>query len=360
MSAENNRNNGGGPPSPTAKILALATSLPERHFTQAEIYERMLAPHLDANPMAREIFFRTGVGSRHLAVDGDYYAKNRSTQERNEVYLAESIPLAETAIQRCLQAAGTGVDEIDDFIVVSCTGLDIPGLDLRLAGRLGMRPDLNRTCVLGMGCYAAFPGLKRAAQAVRLQPGRKALVLAVELCSLHFQTGDPSTENAVSSALFADGAAAALLGAQGDGPAVLDALSYCDYTTFDHMAFHLTDQGFRMRLSAYVPELLGAGVEPFVRQLLDRNGLSLADIHYWGLHPGSSRILDHIQEKLGLPPDALDCSRNVLRRYGNMSSPTVLFVLEEILRHARPEPGEYGVLMAFGPGLTMESALVRF
>jgi predicted naringenin-chalcone synthase len=330
-------------------------------MTQEQIYHQMLRGHLESNPIAERVFQKTGVGFRHLVVDGDYYTQDRSTQERNERYLAEALPLGEETIRRCLAKANVNAGQVDDFIVVSCTGIDTPGLDLRLAGRLEMRPDLSRTCVLGMGCYAAFPALRRAREIVRADPRRKVLVLAIELCSLHFQTGDASMENVVSSALFADGAAAVLVGnSDSAGPRMLDCATYCDYQTFDHMSFHLTDEGFQMHLSSYVPELLAADVEEFVAGLLARNGLERENIRLWGVHPGSSKILDHVQERLELPEDALNCSRQVLYQYGNMSSPTVLFVLDQLQRQAGPQPGDYGVLMAFGPGLTMESALVQW
>jgi alkylresorcinol/alkylpyrone synthase len=350
--------------------MSLATGVPERCYSQEEIYADMLQPMLGSNPRARAIFENIGVGYRHVAVDGAYYDRERGTQERNERYLSEALLLGEETVRRCLDAAGLAPEAVDDFIVVSCTGIDIPGLDLRLAGRLGMRPDLQRTCVLGMGCYGAFPGLRRAHEAVIARPGRLALVLALELCSLHLQRDD-STENVVSAALFADGAAAALIrGESGPHdrahasppgwPRLLDFATYSDYQTFDHMAFQLTDNGFRMRLSAYVPDLLAAQIEDFVEVLLARHRLARQDIRFWGVHPGSAKILDYTAERLGLTDEQLAASRAVLYRYGNMSSVTVLFVLDEIQRCAGPTPGDYGVLMAFGPGLTLESALVRW
>ena len=228
-----------------------------------------------------------------------------------------------------------------------------------------MRPDLRRTCVLGMGCYGAFPALHRARQAVAHSPGRTALVLALELCSLHLQDDD-SLENMVVSALFADGAAAALVGAEPFaggrplGPRLVDAATFCDYTTFDHMAFHVTDHGFQMRLSAYVPDVLAANIEAFVDPLLARNGLGRDQVRFWGVHPGGSKILDYLQQRLALDDAQMDYSRAVLRDYGNMSSPTILFVLDQIQRCGRPAPGDYGLLLAFGPGLTMEAALVQW
>lgn len=342
-------------------ILSIGTAVPDHCYPQEEILE-ILRPFLSDNRHAERIFMNTMIGSRYLAVDGSYYATERKTQERNERYIQEALSIGALAARRALEAAGVEAQEVDQFIIVSCTGIDTPGLDLQLAGLLKMSPWLKRTSILGMGCYGAFPGLLRAREAASAHPGSSALLLAVEICSLHFQPGDSSIENVVSSALFADGAAAALVRAQegSPGPRLIDSATYCDYQTFDHMAFHLTDHGFRMSLSAYVPKLLSAKIEEFVDSLLLQNGLERADVRHWGVHPGSSKILDYIQERLGLAAGAMDASRRVLFRYGNMSSATVLFVLDEIQRRETPQPGEFGVLMSFGPGLTMEGALVRW
>jgi alkylresorcinol/alkylpyrone synthase len=349
-------------------ILSLSTGVPGQGYTQAEIFDYL--QHLfERTRHARFIFNRAGVDRRFMAADREFYQRPQGTQARNNAYMQRALPLGEETIARCLAGAGLAASEVDDFFVVSCTGLDIPGLDLRLAGRMGMRPDLRRTCVLGMGCYGAFPALQRAREAVAHHPGRSALVLALELCSLHLQDDD-SLENMVVSALFADGAAAALVGARDTGsagagaapggPRLVDAATYCDYATFDHMAFHVTDHGFQMRLSAYVPDVLAANIEAFIDPLLARNGLCRADVSFWGVHPGGSKILDYLQQRLGLGDGQMEYSRAVLRDYGNMSSPTILFVLDQIQRCGQPAPGDYGLLMAFGPGLTMEAALVRW
>ena len=347
-------------------ILGLATGVPPTCYPQGEIFDFLQTLFVRARH-ARTIFNVAGVETRHMAADREFYQSNQGTRARNDRYLAEALPLGEATVRRCLENAGLTAADVDDFIVVSCTGLDIPGLDLRLAGRLGMRADLRRTCVLGMGCYAAFPALQRAREAVAGRPERKALVLCLELCSLHLQFDD-SLENMVVSALFADGAAAVLVGGGPQGqanghaawPSLVDAATHCDYSTFEHMAFHVTDHGYQMRLTSYVPELLAADVSPFVDGLLVRNGLDRQAVRFWGIHPGGPKILDSLQARLGLSPDDLAASRAVLRRYGNMSSPTILFVLDEIQRSSAPRPGDYGVLLAFGPGLTMEGALVRW
>lgn len=345
-------------------IYALATGVPERCVTQAEAYEQFAQLGLGRNRLARAIFGYTGVGYRHAIVDSSYYSENHGTQARNELYMQEAVPLGASTIQDCLNNAKLTADAVDDLIVISCTGFNIPGLDLHLAGRLGMRSDLRRTCILGMGCYGAFPGLLRAREAVMAQPERVAMMVAIELCSLHLQF-ENTTENFISSALFADGAAAVLVGdaSQRDnphGPYLVDSLTHCDYSTFEHMSFSLTDHGFRMYLSSYVPDLLAAHVEHFVDTLLERNHLRREDVRFWGIHPGSQKILDHVQERLALRDEQMEHSRSVLFEYGNMSSPTILFVLDRIQRCANPVTGDYGVLLAFGPGLTMESALVRW
>ncbi len=351
-------------------IQALATGVPPIRYGQMEIFDYLARRIPGLSPNARTIFRRAGVEFRHSSVEKSYYDTERSSGERNGLYLEKAVPLGEATVRLCLDAAGCGPEAVDDFLVVSCTGYEIPGLDLRLAGKLGMRPDLRRTCVLGMGCYGAFPALLRAREAAAARPGRAALVLALEICSLHLQL-EGDAEDLVAAALFADGAAAALIRSGEEpegarhlprrrGPELIDSATRCDYRTFDAMAFHLTDHGFRMRLAAYVPNLLAAEIEPFVDSLLERNGLRREGVRFWGIHPGGRRILDYLQKELGLSDPQMSFSRSVLRNYGNMSSPAVLFVLEEIARRGGAEPGDYGVLLGFGPGLTMEGILVRW
>ncbi len=353
----------------TARITGIGTAVPHRRYTQEELMGEIVEPYFQSNPRAALIFQNAGIEFRHLATPPDFYAQEQTTLSRNTRYMQAAPQLAQEAIRACLQNAGLQARDVDDLIILSCTGIDTPGLDLILAGSMNMRPDLRRSTILGMGCYAALPGLARAHQSVTAHPGTRTLVVAVEICSLHFQPDDPSLENAVCSALFADGAAAALISSRAEdaGPAarasipqLIDFATHCDYQTLDQMAFHLTDHGFQMRLSSYVPKVLSAQVEDFVDGLLSKNGLARSDIQRWAVHPGSNRILDYIQERLSLPEDALDASREVLSCYGNMSSPTILFILDEIQRQSPPPMGSYGLLLAFGPGLTMEAALLRW
>lgn len=347
-------------------ILALSTGVPSIRYRQSEILDRFLGYLGETTRRARAIgtiFERAGVDYRYTVVDETFYAEEKSTEQRNDRYMAEAVPLGERLIRDGLAAAGIDPQEIDDFIVVSCTGFSIPGLDLLIAGRLGMRPDLRRTCILGMGCYGAFPGLLRASEAASARPGRKALVMSLELCSLHLQR-NTTAESVVSSALFSDGAAMAVVSMDDShstrGPKLIGSATHCDYQTLDHMSFSLTDQGFRMYLSSYVPELLAAQVEQFADSLLAQHGLKRDDVRFWGIHPGSTKIVDYVQERLRLTDDQVSHSHAVLSEYGNMSSATILFVLERIQRCENPAPGDYAMLMAFGPGLTMEAALVQW
>ncbi len=344
----------------TVSFLGLASAVPANCHAQLDIYEQFVVPRLGQYRLVRAAFVGAEIEYRHSVLpDGHFYDSEQSTEARNRAYMEHARLLGAEAVRRCLADARLAAAEVDEFIVVSCTGQDTPGLDLLLAADLGMRYDLRRASILAMGCYAALPGLLRAADAVRARPGTRALLLCLELCTLHFQD-DLSIDNLVSIALFADGAAAALLGEGAGSPRLLAHETFCDYQTLDHMAFHLTDHGFQMRLSAEVPDVLREQAGLVVDRLLQPGGLERRDVRFWAIHPGGSRILDYLQPALGLEEQDLRFSREVLRRYGNMSSPTVLFVLEEIRRCGHPQPGDYGVLMAFGPGLTVEGCLVQW
>ena len=351
------------------RIISIETGVPAHQYTQPEVMDYFLGFQGEnrRERAVRGIFEKAGVGFRHMVVERDYFQEPRSTQARNDTYMAEAVPLGHKVICTGLNQSGFKPTDIDDLIVVSCTGFSIPGLDLQLAGLLKMRPDLHRSCILGMGCYGAFPGIRRASEAVKANPGSLAMMLSVELCSLHMQF-DQSSENVVSTALFSDGAAMALIGdeaaasrVQGTlGPRIIDARTHCDYSTLDHMSFKVTDTGFRMYLSSYVPDLLAAQVSDFVDSLLSANGLQRSAVKHWGIHPGSTKIVDLVQSQLGLSDEQVEPSHNVLYNNGNMSSATILFVLDTIQRCNHPEPDDYGVLMAFGPGLTMEGMLVQW
>jgi predicted naringenin-chalcone synthase len=286
-----------------------------------------------------------------------------STAARMEVYQREAPRLAEDATTRCLAMVSPAIAaSVSHLLVVSCTGFRAPGLDAHLVHALGLRHDVERVMIGFMGCYAAFTALRTARTICRADPDATVLIVCVELCSLHFQR-EPTMTNIVANSLFGDGAAAALVrNANGDGGGggfeLVDALSRLDRDSGDQMTWTITDTGFLMRLGTEVPATLGDRIEAFVESLLARNGLRREDVGFWAVHPGGRRILEAVQSRLGLGDADMAPSFAVLEDCGNMSSPTILFVLDRILA-SRPVPGTYGVALAFGPGLTLESALLR-
>ncbi|MCI0710776.1 MAG: type III polyketide synthase [Chloroflexi bacterium] len=347
------------------QIIGIGTSVPENYYEQDEIadyFVNMVEQVANRRRAIYRVFESAGVSKRHMVVNREFFYEFPTTRTRNDFYMEAALPLGKQAIQCALDESGYTTQDIDDLVVVSCTGFSIPGLDLQLAHQMNMRPDLRRSCILGMGCYGAFPGLLRAFESASAHPDKLVLVLSVELCSLHFQI-EPTSENVVSTSLFSDGAAAILVGGNNHSsnyPRILDSATHCDYQTLDKMSFNVTDFGFQMYLSSYVPDILAAKVEDFVDNLLERNSLEREDIDFWGIHPGSRKIVQHIQSRLNLRESDLDHSLSILNDYGNMSSATILFVLEHIQRCGNPQPGDRGILLAFGPGLTMEGLLVQW
>jgi predicted naringenin-chalcone synthase len=270
------------------------------------------------------------------------------------------VPLGKEAVGRALTDADVAADELGLFAVCSCTGYATPGLDILLARDMGMSPNVQRLFVGHMGCYAALPGLGTVADFVVARQ-RPALLLCTELTSLHLQPASTRADiqQIVSHALFSDASAAVVLtpGEDRRGYAVREVAAVTDTSTADHMTWEVTDLGFRMGLSAQVPNVLSLHVRKLVDDLLARHGLTIGEIDGWAVHPGGPKILDVVEQELGLPADALDASRGVLSEFGNCSSPTVLLVLDALRR--RPQPPRNVVMLAFGPGLTLYVTLLE-
>ncbi len=353
----------------TPRISNLATDVPDNQYHQSDILEQYLQrlPNQSRQRATRKIFESTGVQTRHAVADEIFFSEPRGTYERNNRYMETAIPLGSRTLEKLFAESNYTPQDVDSFSVVSCTGYNVPGLDLHLAQQLGMRSDLRRTCILGMGCYGAIPGMRNAYDAISTGHNQVALVLALELCSLHLQF-DLKSESIVSAALFSDGAAATLITREASSlstesqstPKLLNFKTRCDYNTLDEMSFTLTDHGFRMYLSSYVPQILASNIEAFVDDLLQECHIRREDVYAWAIHPGSKKIVDFVQEQLSLPVDSVSSSHAVLENYGNMSSATVLFVLQHIQQTQQPPRGAYGVLLAFGPGLTIEGMLIQW
>ncbi|MET8147462.1 type III polyketide synthase [Actinoplanes sp. NPDC049668] len=343
-------------------IAGIGTALPPS-ATQSELWENFFSGRYAGarRTLAERIFANSGVRTRQAAVSPLLEdISGWSTERRMRRYQVEAMPLAKEAVGRALTEAGIAADELGLFVVCSCTGYATPGIDILLARDMGMAASLQRLFVGHMGCYAALPGLGTAADFVAAR-GRPALLLCAELTSLHLQPSDPRADiqQIVSHALFSDAAAAVVLtpAETPGGYAVRDVIALTDTTTAGHMTWDVTDLGFRMGLSAQVPDVLSAHVRAMVDDLLGRHGLSIGDIDGWAVHPGGPRILDVVQDRLGLPAEALAASREVLATRGNCSSPTVLLVLDALRR--RPAPPRRVVLLAFGPGLTLYGVLLE-
>jgi predicted naringenin-chalcone synthase len=352
-------------------IAGLGIAVP-RPVAQRALWEHCFRDHFFDSPAARRVFANAGVRRRHTVVDLTAERPYEwSTGTRMARYGVEAPSLGHRAVTAALADAGMEAADIGQLTVVSCTGYGTPGLDIRLAGSLGLGADTHRLLVGHMGCYAALPALGAAADFVATR-GRPAVLLCLELASLHFQPPTRDLQQVVSHALFGDAAVALVLrpdpapGRAGErarrrGPELelIDIAAHTDQASSELMSWQITDTGFRMELSPEVPEVLAKHVRPVTEELLARHGLDLAAVEGWAVHPGGPRILETIEEELALPAHALEPSRTVLAGYGNCSSPTVLLAVERLTRTGRLRPGAPVVSMAFGPGLTLYAALLR-
>lgn len=357
------------------RILSLRSALPARNHSQADILatlqKYLLGQDWSERPervaearQLAQLFHASRVEQRQSVIDlSTYYDLPRTTGERMAAYQTAAYTLGRTALEAALAAAQPmrASSDISDIFVVSCTGYSAPGLDILLARDLAMPAAIRRVCIGHMGCFGALVGIRQCLDAVRAHPGATAALLSVELTSLHFMpTND--VEALTSFALFGDAAAALLMGddPEGNGPEVIEAYCVADFAAADQMSWTITDQGFVMGLSPRVPVTLRRHVSSAVTQLLAPHGLTTSDIKHWIIHPGGPSILQAIQGKLELSEAQMALSWQVLREHGNCSSATVLLILEELLQSKQTQRGEWGVMMAFGPGLTLETCLLRF
>jgi alkylresorcinol/alkylpyrone synthase len=301
------------------------------------------------------------IEQRYSAFPLDYLAQPRSLTETSLEYQEHAVGLGRQVTMDCLAQAGIASSEVDLLVTVSCTGYMIPSLDAYLINALGFRPDVRRLPITELGCIAGAMALSRAYEYVLAYPAANALVVAVELPSLTLQRNDHSQANLVSCALFGDGAAATLItGRDTRGARILDTASCLVPDTLDAMGFDLRDDGFHMVLSREVPRILRDQVGDLTRSFLKSHGLYPEEIGACVLHPGGRKILDYLEEELGITREQTQPSWDVLRDYGNLSSATILFVLREWMTQRAAAPGTYGLVAGFGPGLSVELLLVQW
>lgn len=351
------------------RILAVKRAMPPHYLDQESILRGLLpliAPGGEV-PLARleQLHRSVKVRGRHLAVPPEEYAPLDTFAKRNAVWTKVALELGEEAIRGVLDEAGLEPRDVDHIFFTTVTGIAVPSIDARLANKLGFRSDVKRTPIFGLGCVAGTAGVARAADYLRGHPGEVAVVLAVELCSLTLQRDDRSIANLIASALFGDGAAAVLLGgadrsARAKGPAVAASRSIFYPDTEGVMGWELVDGGFRVILSGDVPEMARANTGRDVDAFLGSLELGRADIRHWVCHTGGPRVLEAFEESLGIPREALARSWRSLEECGNLSSASVLLVLEDLLASRSAAPGDKGLMLSMGPGFCAEQVLLEW
>jgi alkylresorcinol/alkylpyrone synthase len=337
-------------------VLAVASALPppvdQREVARLAV---RLAPQV-APDRVEAIFTNTGIRHRHLAMPVEWYAHLHDLAERQRLAADLAVALGAEAARRALGAAGVGPSEVDAVVLVTSTVLRSPGVEASLVGALGLRPDVRRVPLGGLASLGGAAGLALAADLVRAHPG-PVLLVAVELNSVAFVAGEAPLETAVSMALFSDGAAAVVVGPTDRGVRLLARHSTLVPASEPVMGFEVVDEGLRWRLAPEVPEVAARHARASVEAALATVGWSLGELDHVLIHPGGAKVLDAVAAVLDLPPDAMEWSWEAMRDHGNVSSVTVLLVLEHFLA-ASPAPGR-GLLTAMGPGFAFEHVLVE-
>jgi alkylresorcinol/alkylpyrone synthase len=346
-----------------ATIAATATAVPPHPITLDDA-KRALQQTMPLDPrrMAATlaIFENARVERRYGVFPLEHVLQPRSLEQTTGEYREHAVRLGRRVAEDCLARAGVRPADLDLLITVSCTGLMIPSFDAYLINQLGLRADVRRLPITALGCAAGAAALSRASDFRRAFPEATVLVVAVELPTLTLQLQDLSQANLVSCALFGDGAAAAVVtGRHGPGARIVDTGSHLFPDSYDAMGFDLKDSGLHIFLSKGVPDLIRREIRRLVRRLLDRHDLTVDQLDFLVLHPGGRKLLEYIEEELGLSRDLTRLSWDVLASYGNLSSASVLFVLHETLERSDGGAGEHGLMAAFGPGFSAELLLLR-
>lgn len=347
------------------RILSAASAFPEYHYTQRQLIDAFLqhwGPLVSDVRKLELLHHNVGVDGRYLARPLEEYV-NMTFGQANNVWIETARRLGAEAVSKALALAGIPPDRPGAIIFVSVTGISSPSIDALLVNRLGLSPHIRRTPIFGLGCVAGAAGLARAADYVRAYPDQYVILLSVELCSLTLQRDDVSPANLISTGLFGDGAAAVVVAGRDcpqPGIEIVDTCPTFYPDTEDVMGWAISEKGFRIVLSPSVPEVIAANVGRDLDFLLARNQLTRADIQSWMLHTGGPKILRGTQQALGITEVDLAASWACLRRMGNLSSTSVLIVLEETMLHRRPPAGTRSILGAMGPGFCSELLLLKW
>lgn len=348
------------------QIASVASALPEhvhdRHDVQ-RLLERIWSDRPDVLRRVASLHANCGVERRHFALPLEDYARLGTFGEFNDAWIRCALDLGECAVRAALERANLRPSDVDAIFFSTVTGLAAPSIDARLMNRLPFRTDLRRVPIFGLGCVAGAAAVSRAADFVRGRRDGVALVLTVELCSLNWQRDDHSVAHVLSTGLFGDGAACAVVVGDeraADGPRIVDTRSVFYPDSEDLMGWRVDERGFRLVLSPDVPSVARERIGPDVRAFLADHGLAIDDVASWVCHPGGPKVLAAARDSLGIADDDLAISWRSLRDAGNLSSASVLLVLERTWWERRPAPGARGVMLAMGPGFCSELLLLAW
>ncbi len=312
-----------------------------------------------------DVFDSSLIETRGLVHPREWFESEKSFRERSESYLSGALSISRSAIEDCLDRYGGDTGDFDHIIYVSSTGVSTPTIDAILLNELKLDNHIRRTPIWGLGCAGGAAGLSRALEYTKAYPQSAALLIATEICSLAFHGDDYSKSNLVSLALFSDGAAAVVVAGKENGLygrtgiSLLDSLSTTYYDSLDVMGWEIVDDGFKAIFSKDIPSIVRDRVRENIEELVSGRGITINDLRHYIVHPGGPKVLSEYERSLGLREGAFVQSRKVLREHGNMSSPTVLYVLKEFMEGGPGEKGEYGIISALGPGFSSELLLFR-
>ncbi len=355
-----------------SRIAAVASALPPRYHTQEEVFHELVkhwGGQLDSPALLQRFHQRVGVDGRYFALPLEDYAKMERWGEFNAAWLRVAKELGEQAITRALERAGLSKDQLGAILTVTVTGVASPSLDARLCNVMDLPAGIRRTPIFGLGCVAGATGIAQAADYVKAYPDQVAVLLSVELCSLTWQRGDLTIANFISTGLFGDGAAAVIVAGdqvklpeapRSRGPEILAAASSFYPDTEDAMGWDIGEQGFRIVLSPEVPAVIRQHLPQDLERFLAAQGLRRDQITSWVLHTGGPKVLEAMADAAGVTAEECALSWQSLRKVGNLSSASVLFVLEDTIAERRPAPGSYGILAAMGPGFCSQLVLLRW
>jgi alkylresorcinol/alkylpyrone synthase len=349
------------------RIAGAASAFPKHYYPQAVLLAALREywrGQIENPRMLDQLHAHAGVDGRHLVLPLERYYDLKTFGEFNRVWIEAAQELGERAIRCAMARAGLDLSQIGALFFVSVTGIASPSIDARLINRMKLPTNIRRTPIFGLGCVAGAAGVARAADYVRAYPDQVAVLLSVELCSLTLQREDLSLANLVSSGLFGDGAAAVVVaGADvpaNSGPEIIATGSVFYPDTEEVMGWDISEKGFRIVLSREVPDVVREHLGPDVDALLAEHGFKRSDVGSWVMHTGGPKVLEAAEESLGMKKGEIQASWDCLRRVGNLSSASVLCVLEDVMLNRRPEPGTLGVMAALGPGFCSEVVLLRW